>query len=166
MREWETFFEQKKSLGTIKDYKIFFARSAQDLKAFMGERFASCTRTHKKFSIDEYWGVDVEFFPTKTLGVDLEKFDPTRSIFENIEKIKLKYALPTHWDKKNLLEEWCHREAVFKCLSLAGSEIRTLEEIERVSNTIYSYLAANNRQQICVEGFWVGDSYLALAMLV
>lgn len=147
----------------IRDFKIYIAPNLLELKEIMGPCPLLASRSHK-IGKPLCVGVDVAYYKNKYVGVDLEYSEKNRT-FESPEFFYRYLKIKRGASQRNLLKSWTEHEASFKCLSLAGKNIKLMTEVERKAQGIYWHSTLKPDECIHCESTWDASWLFTMASL-
>jgi hypothetical protein len=119
------------------------------------------SRTHKKGTDGIWWACEVEAHYGTTVGLDLEILI-SRPILDDPTWISRRLGISRPATPKATLEEWSHREAVYKAL-YPGNEHLRLSQIRRSGASLYSVFTPQGESSVQVRSSWHGKWLLTLA---
>lgn len=147
----------------IEDFKIYRAPNLLELKEIMGTCPSLASRSHK-IGRPLCLGVDVTYYSNRYVGVDLE-YSERNKTFESPEFFHRYLKIKKRVSQRNLLKSWTEHEASFKCLSLAGKNIRLMTEVERRAQGGYWHPTLKPHEFIRCESIWDASWLFTIASL-
>lgn len=147
----------------IEDFKIYRAPNLLELKEIMGPCPSLASRSHK-IGRPLCLGVDVTYYSNRYVGVDLE-YSERNKTFESPEFFHRYLKIKKRVSQRNLLKSWTEHEASFKCLSLAGKNIRLMTEVERRAQGGYWHPTLKPHEFIRCESIWDASWLFTIASL-
>jgi hypothetical protein len=119
------------------------------------------SKTHKKATDGQWWGLKVESAEDTAIGVDMEILID-RPILKNTDWIIRRLNLPRTSTPKQILEEWSCREAAYKCLAPDNAGL-LLPQIRKSTGSSYYVQLAGREITMQTRLMWRDNWLLALA---